>query len=60
MYQGRTATPRQQDTHAQKGRSFLPQRLLQPSDVAEIVSAALSLPRTAEVSEIAVRPMMKP
>jgi NADP-dependent 3-hydroxy acid dehydrogenase YdfG len=60
VYAGRTATPMQQYIHAHEGRSYVPERLLQPSDVAEIVTAALSLPRTAEVTEIFVRPMMKP
>ena len=37
-----------------------PDRLIQPSDVAELVAGVLSMPRTAEVTEISVRPMRKP
>jgi NADP-dependent 3-hydroxy acid dehydrogenase YdfG len=59
VYPGRTATPRQQAIHGQEGRSYVPERLMQPSDVAEMVHCALSLPRSAEVTEIAMRPMLK-
>ncbi len=59
VYSGRTATPRQEMIHAIEGRPYQPERLMQPSDVAEVVLAALILPRTAEVTEIAVRPMLK-
>jgi NADP-dependent 3-hydroxy acid dehydrogenase YdfG len=59
VYPGRTATPRQQDIHVQDERSYTPERLMQPSDIAEMVFCALSLPRSAEVTEIAMRPMLK-
>ncbi len=32
---------------------------MQPSDVAQVVQCALTLPRSAEVTEIAIRPMLK-
>ena len=56
---GTTATPRQERIFAQAEREYRPERLLQPEDVAQMVCAALSLPRTAEVTEIHVRPMRK-
>jgi NADP-dependent 3-hydroxy acid dehydrogenase YdfG len=33
---------------------------VQPADVADMVMAVLNLPRTAEVTELAIRPMLKP
>jgi NADP-dependent 3-hydroxy acid dehydrogenase YdfG len=34
--------------------------LLQPEDVADVVVNALSAPRTAEVTDLHVRPLKKP
>ena len=59
VFPGRTATPMQAEIFAAEGRPFEPDRLLQPADVAEMVVAALSLPRTAEVTDIHIRPMQK-
>jgi NAD(P)-dependent dehydrogenase (short-subunit alcohol dehydrogenase family) len=56
---GTTATPRQERIFARAEREYRPERLLQPEDVARMVCAALSLPRTAEVTDIHVRPMLK-
>jgi NAD(P)-dependent dehydrogenase (short-subunit alcohol dehydrogenase family) len=56
---GTTATPRQALIFAQKGLDYRPERLLQPDDVAQVVCASLSLPRTAEITDIFVRPMLK-
>jgi len=36
-----------------------PELLLQPEDVAAVVLSAVSLPRTAEVTDINIRPMIK-
>jgi NADP-dependent 3-hydroxy acid dehydrogenase YdfG len=60
VYPGQTATPLQQALHARQGRVYDPSRLAQPSDIAQIVAAVLNLPRTAEVTEIAIRSMLKP
>jgi NADP-dependent 3-hydroxy acid dehydrogenase YdfG len=60
VYPGRTATPRQEKLHAIEGRPYQPERLLQPDDVAGIVIGALTLPRTAEVTDISIRSMIKP
>jgi NADP-dependent 3-hydroxy acid dehydrogenase YdfG len=59
VYLGRTATARQARIFELEGRSYTPELLMQPSDVAEMVLAALRLPRTAEVTEISMRPLVK-
>jgi NADP-dependent 3-hydroxy acid dehydrogenase YdfG len=59
VYPGRTATQRQAKIFADEGRVYRPELLLQPEDIAPIVTAALRLPRTAEVTDIRIRPMKK-
>ena len=59
VFPGRTATPRQAMIHDWEGKPYHPDRLLQPEDVAAIVVASIALPRTAEVTEISIRPMTK-
>jgi short-subunit dehydrogenase len=59
VYAGRTATPRQARIHAIEGKPYSPGRLMQPEDVAYVVLNTLSLPRSAEVPEVWVRPMLK-
>lgn len=60
VYPGRTAGPLQEALHAREGRPYDPRRLLQPEDVAGIIVEALSLPRTAEVTDVHIRPLRKP
>jgi len=60
VYAGRTATPMQAALHEREGMPYAPERLLQPEDVAATVIAALTLPRTAEVTDISIRPMIGP
>jgi len=60
LYVGRTATPMQAGIVAAEGGAWEPDRLVQPADVAEMVLAAIALPRTAEVTEISIRPMLPP
>jgi NADP-dependent 3-hydroxy acid dehydrogenase YdfG len=43
-----------------EGKPYAPADLIQPDDVAALVLGALALPRTAEVTDIAVRPLRKP
>jgi NADP-dependent 3-hydroxy acid dehydrogenase YdfG len=38
---------------------YKPEQLLQPSDIATVVVNALGLPRTAEVTNINIRPFTK-
>ncbi|MGH7793436.1 MAG: SDR family oxidoreductase [Candidatus Binatia bacterium] len=60
VYVGRTATSMQARLHSIEGKTYRPERLLQPEDVASVVLNALSLPRTAEVTDITIRPLTKP
>ncbi len=60
VFPGQTATPMQERLYDAEGRTYRPERLLQPEDVASAVASALSLPRTAEVTEIDIRPMQEP
>jgi NADP-dependent 3-hydroxy acid dehydrogenase YdfG len=60
VYPGRTATPMQSAVHKLEGREYHPELLMQPADVAAMVINTLSLPRSAEVTEIFLRPMNKP
>jgi NADP-dependent 3-hydroxy acid dehydrogenase YdfG len=59
VYLGRTASEMQQKLHAEEGKVYKPELLVQPQDVAAAVLGALRLPRTAEVTEIHIRPMVK-
>jgi len=55
LFLGRTATPMQAAVHQTEGRPYHPEALLQPEDVAAMVVSALTLPRTAEVTDIHMR-----
>ena len=59
VFPGRTATPGQAALHALEGKAYQPDRLLQPEDVASAVIGALALERTAEVTNVMIRPMQK-
>jgi NADP-dependent 3-hydroxy acid dehydrogenase YdfG len=59
LYAGRTATKRQERISREEGRAYASERLLQPDDVAAALLEALTLPRTAELTEIRIRPMLK-
>jgi NADP-dependent 3-hydroxy acid dehydrogenase YdfG len=59
VYLGRTATPMQAAAYEREGRPYHPELLLQPEDVAAVVIHTLSLPRTAEVTDINMRPLVK-
>jgi NADP-dependent 3-hydroxy acid dehydrogenase YdfG len=59
IFLGRTASERQRAIFAMEGRPYLPERLIQPADVAQAVLSLLALPRTAEVTDIMMRPMQK-
>ncbi|MEO2047108.1 MAG: SDR family NAD(P)-dependent oxidoreductase [Pirellulales bacterium] len=56
IYPGRTATPLQEHIFSHEGLSYRPERLLQPEDIASIVVHSVLLPRTAEVTDVHVRP----
>jgi short-subunit dehydrogenase len=57
VYPGRTATPMQEAVSRMEGTAFVPECCLQPDDVAAAVLGALTLPATAEVKDISIRPL---
>ena len=59
VFPGRTATPMQEAIFAAEGRPYAPETLLQAEDVAAAVIHALRLPRSAELTELHLRPMRK-
>ena len=60
IFLGRTASPMQRAVCEQEGKTYSPENLIQPEDVAAMTMAALALPRTAEVTDIHIRPLRKP
>ena len=60
VFLGRTATPMQAAIHKMEGRAYHPDRLMQPEDVADVVINSLSLPPSAEMTDINIRPLRKP
>ena len=56
---GRTATPMQERIFETEERHYSSERLLQPEDVSAAILAALQLPKTAEVTQLAIRPFFK-
>ncbi|MGH7278644.1 MAG: SDR family oxidoreductase [Candidatus Rokuibacteriota bacterium] len=60
LFVGRTATPMQAAIHAIEGRTYRPERLLQPEDIAAVVVHALTSPSTAEITDISIRPVQGP
>jgi NADP-dependent 3-hydroxy acid dehydrogenase YdfG len=59
VFPGRTASPMQAAVHQIEGRQYHPEHLMQPQDVASMVVSALTLPRSAEVTDISIRPFKK-
>ena len=59
IYPGRTASPMQEAVFEKEGREYRPELLMQPEDLASVVISALALPRSAEVTDINVRPLIK-
>lgn len=59
LYLGQTASAMQEKLSAELGRSYAPERLIQPADAAAAVVAMLRLARTAEVTDLHMRPMQK-
>lgn len=57
IFPGRTDTPMQRAILATEGRTAPPGTLMRAEDIAIMVLAALKLPRTAEVTDILMRPM---
>lgn len=59
IYPGRTATRMQKRIHELEGKEYTPETMLQPEDIAAMVIGAIDLARTAEVTDIHLRPMKK-
>ena len=59
LYLGRTATPLQEALYRLEGKTYNPEALIQPEDVAFVVVQALLLPLSAELTDISIRPMIK-
>jgi short-subunit dehydrogenase len=59
LFLGDTATPMQAEVRRQQGRPYDPKRVIQPEDVAAMAIAVLGLARTAEVTNVMIRPMAK-
>ena len=59
IYAGRTFTPRIIKLFGQEKRSFRPELLLQPEDIAQVVLLALELPARVELTDISLRPTQK-
>ena len=60
LFVGSTATPIQEAIHAKAEKVYHPERFLQPEVVASVVLNALSLPRCGEITDISLRPLIKP
>jgi NAD(P)-dependent dehydrogenase (short-subunit alcohol dehydrogenase family) len=59
VFPGRTATPLQRRLFELEGRSYDAEKLLQPDDVAAAIVSSVALPRTAELTELMIRPARK-
>jgi len=56
IFLGRTATPMQAALCESEGKSYDPRLYIQPADVAQSILATLSLPRSAEITDLTLRP----
>lgn len=59
IYPGRTATPTMKSFYEKNGLPYRPELLVQPDDIAHVVVDTLRLPRTAEVTNVEIRPTVK-
>jgi NADP-dependent 3-hydroxy acid dehydrogenase YdfG len=59
VYPGKTASAMQQRAHELAGKPYDAASLMQPEDVAQMVLSALALPKTAEMTDLHIRPMKK-
>ncbi len=60
IYPGQTATPMQKEIYKILKRDYKPEKLIQPLDVAHILLNIISLPQQVEVTDINIRPFLKP
>jgi NADP-dependent 3-hydroxy acid dehydrogenase YdfG len=59
VYPGKTASTMQERAHSLAGKPYDAASLMQPEDVAQMVLSALALPKTAEMTDLHIRPMKK-
>lgn len=59
VYPGRTASPMQEAIFKAEGREYKPELLIQPQDLATMITSTLCLPKSTEVTDIFLRPMIK-
>jgi short-subunit dehydrogenase len=59
IYPGQTATRMQKTLYKLNKKKYNPDILIQPQDIAETVIFALKLSKTAEITDISIRPMIK-
>jgi NADP-dependent 3-hydroxy acid dehydrogenase YdfG len=59
VFPGRTATPRTEQLFREERKAYRPELLMQPEDVAAMVVHSLKMPRSCEVTEISIRPLLK-
>ena len=57
VYPGRTASDMQAEVLDFEGKPYDPSRYAQPADIAGPTVLALALPRSAELTEVTIRPM---
>jgi NADP-dependent 3-hydroxy acid dehydrogenase YdfG len=60
VFPGRTASSMQEEVHRAEGAAYRAEKLVQPADVAAAIVNALALPRTAEMTDLYLRPMQAP
>jgi NADP-dependent 3-hydroxy acid dehydrogenase YdfG len=60
VYLGRTATPMQAGIRQTEGKSYRPDQLIQPDQVAAVVVGALTIGPEAEIMDVRIRPTLKP
>ncbi len=60
VYPGRTHSPMQERVREMEGQDYDPDAFIQPGDVAQSLVSALELPRSADVTELVIRPGQRP
>lgn len=60
VYPGRTASSMQKTVYKSEGKTYQPELLMQPDDIAATIVSAICLPRTAEVTDITLAPLFEP
>jgi NADP-dependent 3-hydroxy acid dehydrogenase YdfG len=60
VYPGRTASSMQKTVYKSEGKTYQPELLMQPADIAATLASATCLPRTAEVTDITLAPLYEP